>query len=128
MSLDITFRAIECGVTTCSGYGESCHRWPSLIKKWSLTTIVLRLKEIRYCTIVARDSLKILAYDSLPKYWMQKLQKSSNKMCQLAPVYSSIARVLKCNAKKLSKKSYLQLDDVGMSEQCYRSFNITSNN
>ena len=23
--LDITFHAIECGVTTCSGYGESYH-------------------------------------------------------------------------------------------------------
>ena len=76
LSLDITFHAIECGVTTCPGYGESCHRWPSLIK-WSLTTIVLRLKEIRYCSIVARGSLKTLAYNTqytqnfcLPKYWM----------------------------------------------------------
>ena len=31
-SLDITFHAIECGETTCPGYGESCHRWSSLIK------------------------------------------------------------------------------------------------
>ena len=40
---------------------------PSLIK-WSLTTIVLRLKEFRYCSIAARGSLEILAYHSLPKY------------------------------------------------------------
>ena len=31
LSLDITFHAIECGVTTCPRYGESCHRWPSHI-------------------------------------------------------------------------------------------------
>ena len=31
LSLDITFHAIECGVTTCPGHGESCHRWLSLI-------------------------------------------------------------------------------------------------
>ena len=54
--------------------------WPSLIK-WSLTTIVSRLKEIRCCLNVARDSLKTLAYQSLPKYWMQKMQKSWNRMC-----------------------------------------------
>ena len=35
--------------------------------KWSLTTM-LQLKEIRYCAIVARDSLKTFAYHSLPKY------------------------------------------------------------
>ena len=52
----------------------------SLIK-WPITTIVLGLKEIRYCSIVARRSLKTLAYHSLPKYWMQKIQKSWNKMC-----------------------------------------------
>ena len=79
LSLDITFHAIECGVTTCPGYGESCHRWPFLIK-WSLTTIVLRLKEIRYCSVVARGSLETLVYHNLPKYWMQKIQKSWNKM------------------------------------------------
>ena len=50
MSLDITFYSIKCGVTTCPGYRETCHRWPTVIK-WSLTTI-LRLKEIRYCSIV----------------------------------------------------------------------------
>ena len=33
-----------------------------------LTTIVLRLNEIRYCSIVARGSLDNLAYHSLPKY------------------------------------------------------------
>ena len=80
LSLDITFHAIEYCVTTCPGYGKSCHRWLSLIK-WSLTTIVLRLKEIRYCSIVTRGSLKTLAYHSLPKYWMQKIQKSWNKIC-----------------------------------------------
>ena len=67
LSLDITFHAIECGVKTCPGYGDSCYRWPSLIK-CSLTTIVLRLKEIRYYSIVDRDSLKTSAYHSLPKY------------------------------------------------------------
>ena len=36
----------------------------------------LRLKEIWYCLSVARDSLKTLAYHSLPKYWMQKIQNS----------------------------------------------------
>ena len=82
----ITFHAIECAVTTCPGYGESCHRWPSLIK-WSVTTIVLRFQEIRYCWILARGSLKTLAYHSLHKYWMQKIQKSWNKMLQLASVY-----------------------------------------
>ena len=61
LSSDITFHAIECGVTTCPSDGESCHRWSSLIK-WSLTTIVLRLKEIRDCSIVARGSLKTLAF------------------------------------------------------------------
>ena len=40
MSLDITFHAIECGVTTCPGYGESCQRWPSLIN-WSYYIILL---------------------------------------------------------------------------------------
>ena len=38
LSLDIT--TFKCGLTTCSGYGESCHSWPSRIK-WSLTAIVL---------------------------------------------------------------------------------------
>ena len=74
LSLDITFQTNEFSVTTCPGYGKSCHRWPSLIK-WSLTTIVLRLKEIRYCSIVARGSLKTLAYHSIPKYWKQKNTK-----------------------------------------------------
>ena len=77
LSLDITFHAIECGVTTCPSYGQSYHKWPSLIK-WSLTTTVLRLKEIRYCSVVARVSLNTLAY-RLPKYWMQNIQKSSTK-------------------------------------------------
>ena len=82
LSLVITFHAIECGMTTCPSYepGASCHRWSSL-KKWSLTTIVLRLKKIRRCSIVARGLLKSFAYYSLPKYWMQKIQKSWNKMC-----------------------------------------------
>ena len=56
---------IKCGMTTCPGHGESCHRWPSLIKL--LTTQVLQLKEIRYCLIVARASIKTLAYYSLPE-------------------------------------------------------------
>ena len=43
--LDITFHAFEYGVTTCPGDGES-----SLIK-WSLTTIVLQSKKIRYRSI-----------------------------------------------------------------------------
>ena len=84
LSLDITFYAIECGMTTCPGYGESCHRWPSLIK-WSIITIVSCLKKIRYCLIVARGSLKTLAYHSLPKYWIKKIQKSWNKMCDNLP-------------------------------------------
>ena len=85
LSSDITFHATECGVITCPGYGESCHRWPSLIK-WSLTTIVLRLKEIRHCSIVARGSLKTLAYHSLSKYWMQKNTKIlKQNVWQLAP-------------------------------------------
>ena len=79
LSSDITFHAIECGVTTCPSYDDSWHMWPSLIK-WLLTIIVLRLMEIRYCSIVARGSLKPLAYHSLPKYLMQKIQKSWNKM------------------------------------------------
>ena len=61
LSLDITLRVIEYGVTTCPGYGERCHRWISLIK-WSLTTIVWRLKEIRYCSTVAKGSLETLAF------------------------------------------------------------------
>ena len=86
LSLDITFHAIKCGVTY-PGYGESCHRWPSRIK-WSLTPIVLRLKEIRYCSSVASGSLKTLAYRSLPKYWMQKNTKIlKQNVWQLAPVY-----------------------------------------
>ena len=32
-------------------------------------------------SIVARGLLKTLAYHSLPKYWMQKIQKSWNKIC-----------------------------------------------
>ena len=72
---DITFHAIECGVTTCLGDGKSCHMWLSIIK-WSLTTIMLRLKEIWHCSIVARGSLKTLAYHSLSKYWIQKIRKS----------------------------------------------------
>ena len=79
LSLDITFHTIKCGVTTCPGYGKICHRWPSLIK-WLLTTIVLRLKAIRYYSSVARGSLKTLEYHSLLKYWTQKKQKSWNKM------------------------------------------------
>ena len=78
LSLDITFHEIECGVTTCPGYGESSFPY---IVKGSLIIIVLRLKKIRYCSIVARGSLKILAYHSLPKYWRQKIQISWNKMC-----------------------------------------------
>ena len=74
LSLDITSNAIKCGVTTCPGYGESCHRWSSLIK-WSLTTIVLRLKEIWYCSIVDRGSLENLAYHSFPECWMQKIYR-----------------------------------------------------
>ena len=38
-------------------------------------------KQIRYCSIVARGSLKTLACHSLPKYWTQKIQKSWNEMC-----------------------------------------------
>ena len=45
-------------VTDCPGYRESCHRRPSLIK-WSLTTIVLRLMEIRYYSIVAKVHSKL---------------------------------------------------------------------
>ena len=58
--------------------------WPSLIKS-SLTTIVLRLKGIWYCLIVARGSLKILACHSLPKYWMQKIHKSWTKFVTTSP-------------------------------------------
>ena len=42
------------------------------------TTIMLRLKEIRYWSIVVSDLLKT---------WVQKIQKSWTKMWQLAPVY-----------------------------------------
>ena len=53
--------------------GKLSQRWTSLMK-WSITTAVLRLKEIRYCSIVARGSLKTLAYHSLPKYWILKIK------------------------------------------------------
>ena len=75
------------------GYHFSCNwMWcdnlPRLRGKWSLTTIVLRLKEIRYCSIVARGSLKTLAHYSLPKYWMQKNTKiMKENVWQLAPGY-----------------------------------------
>ena len=42
---------------------------------------MLRLNEIRYCTIVAKGSLEILAYYSVPKNQTRKIQKSSNKKC-----------------------------------------------
>ena len=57
---------------------------PSLIK-WSLITIMIRLKEIRYCSIVDRGSLRILAYHSFSKYWMQKIQKSWTKCVTTSP-------------------------------------------
>ena len=47
----------------------------------------IRSKEIRYCSIVARGSLKTLAYHSLPKYWMQKTKNLKQNVWQLAPVY-----------------------------------------
>ena len=82
--MDITFDAIECGVTACPECEEICHKWPSLIK-WSLTTIVLRLKDIRYCSIVARGRLKTLAYHSLPKYLMQKYKNLETKFVPTSP-------------------------------------------
>ena len=57
-----------------------CHRWRLLIN-CSSTTIVLRLNEIRYCSIVAESSLGILTYHSLPKDQTRKIQKSSKKKC-----------------------------------------------
>ena len=98
MSLDITFHAIEWGVTTCPGYEESCHGWSSLIKR-SLKTVVLRLKEILYCLIVARGSLRTLTYHSLLKYWMQKIKKFETKCVTTSPglpymcvIYNFLAR------------------------------------
>ena len=121
MSLDITFHAIECGVTTCPGYGGSCHKRPSLIK-WSLTTIVLRLKEIRYCSIVARSSLKTLAYHSLPKYLMQKNTKSLKRnVWQPAPVYPIYNNVSRC--KRINNNSRLKtLYDNGSRYHTYNVF------
>ena len=69
LSLDITFHAIEMW----------CDNLPRLRKKLSPGTfpykvaiknhgMVLRLKEIRYCGIVTRGSLKTLTYYNLPKY------------------------------------------------------------
>ena len=49
-------------VTFCS-----VRLWPSLIK-FLLITIVLRLKKIRFCWIVARGSLESSPYHSLHKY------------------------------------------------------------
>ena len=46
-----------------------------------LTTIVLRLNEIRYCSIVAKSSLEILAYHSLSKNQTRKIQKIFKKKC-----------------------------------------------
>ena len=53
--------------------------WISFI--WTFRTSgTLRLKEILYFSIIARGSLKTLACHSLPKYWMQRIGKSWNKM------------------------------------------------
>ena len=49
--------------------------------KLFINTIVLRLNEIWYCWIVAKSSLEILAYHSLPKNQTRKIQKSTNKNC-----------------------------------------------
>ena len=58
--------------------GAGCHRWRPLIN-CLLTTIVIRLNEIRYCSIVAEISLEILAYHSLPKNQTRKIQKLQTK-------------------------------------------------
>ena len=48
---------------------------------------MLRLKEIRYCLIVARGLLKTYLgrYANRPKYWIQKIQKSWNKRVTTGP-------------------------------------------
>ena len=58
--------------------GAGCYKWRLLING-SLTTKVLCLNEIRFCSIVAKGLLEILAYHSLPKNQSEKIQKSVNK-------------------------------------------------
>ena len=77
-SIFTTGPSISSLLTTHPLTGAGCHRWRLLIN-CSLTTIVLRLSEIRYCSIVAKSSLEISAYHSLPKNQTRKIQKSWNK-------------------------------------------------
>ena len=63
-------------------YGESCHRWLSLIK-WSLKTIVLRF--LKNPILFNCSSLKTSTYHIFPKYWTQKVQKSWKKICDNKP-------------------------------------------
>ena len=84
LSLDITFHAIEWGVITRAGYGESCHRWPSFIK-WSFTTIVLRFREVQYCSIVAKDSLKIWHNIALLNIECKKFKNLETKCVTISP-------------------------------------------
>ena len=86
-------------MTTYPVTRAGCHRWRLLIN-CSLTTIVLRLNEIQYCSIVAKSLLVILACHSLPKNQTQKIQKSSNKkVCQLAPVYPNSNSNFNCSRR-----------------------------
>ena len=80
-------------MTTYPVTGAGCQRWRLLIN-YSITTIVLRLNEIRYCSILAKSSQEILAYYSLSKNETRKIQKSSNKKCHNWPRSTIIFTVI----------------------------------
>ena len=70
--------------------------WPALVK-WSLTTTVLRLKEIRYFSIVARDTLKTLAYHSLPNSKHANVFKNAKRSYDKGSSWCSTVMVLILN-------------------------------
>ena len=52
---------------------------------YKMVTIVLRLKEIRYCSNVGRGSLKTLVYHGLPESLMKKYKNLETKCVTTSP-------------------------------------------
>ena len=85
LSLDITFHTIECGVTTFPVAGASCHTTFNsitgdlpLVVINNLSVAIARNPILFNCS---QGFTQTLEYHSLSRYWMQKIQKSWNKMC-----------------------------------------------
>ena len=71
-----------------------CDNLPRLRGKLSSDVSVLRLNKIQYCLIIAKSSLEILAYHSLPKNQTGKNTKVfKQKVWRLTPVYPIIIEV-----------------------------------